>query len=226
MSGSNDYMPSKDADFDGWFENLSRYVAERVNPASPIWSFIPLDTAAELSDHYTTWHSKYQVTRGAHTNVDTEAKNDAKKVAKKFIRPFVAQYLKFPPVTDEDRTAMRLHNRDPKPTPIAVPSTRVVITDMRAIGGFQIRIWFRDEQTPNSNAIPYGCNGCLINFAWGKERITDVTALKESKLLTRSPETITLPPESQSEYFSCVMRWQNKKGQLGPWGDVQSIVIG
>ncbi|MDR0629442.1 MAG: hypothetical protein LBG24_07400 [Treponema sp.] len=44
--------------------------------------------------------------------MDTEAKNNAKKAAGKFIRPFVAQFLKFDPITNEDRRAMNLHNRD------------------------------------------------------------------------------------------------------------------
>jgi hypothetical protein len=48
------------------------------------------------------------------TPVDTEAKNDAKEE----IRPFVNQYLRFPPVTDEDRTAMNIPNHDTKPTPV------------------------------------------------------------------------------------------------------------
>jgi hypothetical protein len=40
---------------------------------------------------------------GPYTQVDREAKNDAKRASKKAIRAFVNQYLRFPPVTDEDR---------------------------------------------------------------------------------------------------------------------------
>jgi hypothetical protein len=47
---------------------------------------------------------------GPHTSVETEAKNDVRKAA--FARRFVAQYLKFDPETNEDRTAMNFHNRD------------------------------------------------------------------------------------------------------------------
>jgi hypothetical protein len=35
--------------------------------------------------------------------VDTEAKNNAKKVLKAVVRPFVNQYLRFPPVTDQEQ---------------------------------------------------------------------------------------------------------------------------
>jgi hypothetical protein len=220
-----DYIPHKDAEFDGWYENLKQYVDEKTGGNFPEWNFIPSDARNALNDAYETWHQAYLVTQGAHTKVDTEAKNDARTAATAVIRPFVSQYLNFPPVTNEDRTAMRLHNKDTKPTPVPVPETRVVITDIRALGGFQIRIWFRDEHSVTSQAVPYGFNGGLLNYEWSKERITDVTKLKETKLLTRSPETITLPPESQTNFFSCVIRWQNQKGELGPWGDVEHVVI-
>jgi len=54
----------------------------------------------------------------------------------------VAQYLKFDPVTDEDRTAMNLHNRDSIHTTIPISATRPVIT-------------------PDNRAIFYSMNGLL-----------------------------------------------------------------
>jgi hypothetical protein len=112
----------------------------------------------------TAWHTVYEKTLGPHTPVDTEAKNDAKKAASEFIRPFVAQFLKFDPVTNEDRTAMNLHNKDVTKTPIGIPMTRPVISDIKPLGGFQIEIRFQDEATPTSKARPYGDNGCLLNY--------------------------------------------------------------
>jgi hypothetical protein len=225
MARKGDYIPSRDADFDGWFENLVKYVTERTGGASPVWTHIPQSAVDELSAAYTAWHTAYEKTLGAHTKVDTEAKNDARKAGTTVIRPFVQQYLMFPPVTNEDRTAMRLSNKDGTRTPISVPQTRPVITDIRALGGYQIQIYFRDEITPDSRAIPYGCNGCLLNYTWGRERVSDVAALKETQLMTRSPWVITLPPEAQTAFFSCVLRWQSK-GDIGPWGDVQYVVVG
>ncbi|MDR1636942.1 MAG: hypothetical protein LBR93_06355 [Treponema sp.] len=50
------------------------------------------------------WAAAYRAFLGGpHTKMDTKAKKDA---AKAVIRPFVNQYLRFPPVTNEDRTAM------------------------------------------------------------------------------------------------------------------------
>jgi hypothetical protein len=225
MTHKGDYIPSRDADFGGWFENLVNYVTEKTGGSSPVWTHIPQSAVGGLSAAYTAWHTAYEKTLGAHTKVDTEAKNDARKAGEALARPFVQQYLMFPPVTDEDRTAMGLHNRDTTSSTITAPQTRALITDIRTIGGYQVKIWFRDEATPKSRAIPYGCNGCLLNYAWSKERITDVSALKETQLMTRSPWVITLPPEAQTAFFSCVTRWQSK-GNIGPWGNVEHVVVG
>ncbi|WP_059370050.1 hypothetical protein [Treponema endosymbiont of Eucomonympha sp.] len=226
MAYTGDYIPARDAEFDGWFENLNSYVQEKTGGESPAWTHVPKDAADGLFAAYTDWHRAYAATLGAHTAVDTKAKNDANKAAAAFIRPFVAQYLKFAPVTNEDRTAMGLHNHDDSATVIPPPATRAAITDIRAVGGYQIKIWFRDEQTPDSRAVPYGFNGCLLNFAWGAERDDSVSDLKETALMTHSPWTLTLPPEARKSFLSCAARWQNKKGALGPWGDIQHVVVG
>ncbi|MDR2632340.1 MAG: hypothetical protein LBC51_01780, partial [Treponema sp.] len=126
MAHTQDYIPTRDADFDGWFENLKNHVMEKTSGASPAWTHIPAAKATALTGQYTAWHTAYEKTVGPHTSVDTEAKNDAKKAAVEFIRPFVAQFLKFDPVTNEDRTAMNLHNRDTTKTTIGVPATRPV----------------------------------------------------------------------------------------------------
>jgi hypothetical protein len=225
MANSQNYIPARDADFDGWLENLNNGVIEKTGGQSPAWTHIPAGKVTALTAHYTAWHAAYEKTIAPHTPVDTEAKNDARKAADGFVRPFVAQFLKFDPVTDEDRTAMRLHNRDATPTPIGIPATRPVITDLKPLGGFPGELRFQDEATPTSRAVPYGDNGCLLNFAWGAERVTDYSALTQSTLMTRSPWTLSLPPEAEKTYLSCATRWQNEKGELGPWGGIQTVVI-
>jgi hypothetical protein len=223
MSKAKDYIPGPDAEFDGWLANLTAYVDAKT--AAGDWTHIPADKVRDLKQHNTDWHRAYAKTRGPHTRVDTEAKNDARKEAAGFVRPFAAQYLKFDPVSNEDRTALGLHNRDATHSAIETPKTRALITGLKALGGFQVELRFQDEGAPGSRAIPYGCNGCLLNYTWGPEKVRDYAALKESQLMTRSPWVITLPPEAEGNFFSGAARWQSERAELGPWGEVQSTVI-
>jgi hypothetical protein len=66
-----------------------------------------------------------------------------------------------------------------------------------------------------------------LNFTWGAEKITDYALLKDTKLMTRSrsPFTLSLPPEAEGKFFSGACRWQNERGELGPWGDIQQISV-
>ncbi|MDR0409128.1 MAG: hypothetical protein LBH18_01835 [Spirochaetaceae bacterium] len=118
----------------------------------------------------------------------------------------MAQYLKFEPVTNEDRTAMNLHNRDATHTVIGPPSTRALITGLKALGGFQVEIRFQDEASSHSHAIPYGDNGCVLNFSWGAEKLTDYAALTQTRMMTHSPFTLGLPPEAEGKFLSCATR--------------------
>jgi hypothetical protein len=48
----------------------------------------------------------------------------------------------------------------------------------------RVEFYFQDEVTLGSRAIPYGCKGALLNYAFGTEKITDYALLKESRLMT------------------------------------------
>jgi hypothetical protein len=115
-----DYIPSNDAVFNQWFKFMNQYVAQKCGGSTPEWNHIPQAARTGMENAYISWYTAYSAFLGPHTPVDTEAKNDAKKAAKKVIRPFVNQYLRYPPVTDEDRTAMGIPNRDTTRSPYTI----------------------------------------------------------------------------------------------------------
>ena len=55
MMRGQDYIPKRDADFDGWLENLVSYVVEKTGDGS--WADIPAARVAALRDVDTAWHS-------------------------------------------------------------------------------------------------------------------------------------------------------------------------
>jgi hypothetical protein len=223
MPHNKDYVPYRDSDFDGWLANLSGYV--EANTASGEWTHLPAERVSALTARSGDFHAKHQKVLGPHTSVDVEAKSDARKDAEHFVRQFVQQFLKFDPVTNEDRTAMNVHNRDVTNTPIGKPSSRALITDLKAEGGFRVEVRFQDEAAPASHAVPYGMNGCLLTYMTGAEKSEDYAALKDTVLMTHSPFVLQLQPDAEGRFLSCVSRWQNEKGELGPWGEIQHIAV-
>jgi hypothetical protein len=225
MANTKSRIPNRNADFDGWFENLKNGVVEKTGGQTPQWTHIPAEKVTALSEHYTTWHTAYEKTLSPHTPVDTAIKNEKKDEAKAFIRPFIDQYLMFDPVSNDDRLALGIPNRDYHHTPIGKPKTRALIIGLKALGGFQVELRFQDEATPGSRAVPYGCNGCLLRYTWGPEKITNHAALTQTQLMTRSPWVLSLPSEAEGKFFSGVTCWQSDRSELGPPGEIQSVVI-
>ncbi|GAB6391816.1 MAG: hypothetical protein MdMp014T_1189 [Treponematales bacterium] len=220
-----DWIPRRDADFDGFFFNLAEYVKEKTAGAQPEWTHIPQAKLAALEAHYESWHTAYVKTLSPHSGIDAERKNDERTASEEFLRPFSAQYLQFEPVTNEDRLAMGVHNRDRHPSRLPAPSTRCLIDRIEAIGAGRVRIWFRDETEEKSHKVPYGDNGALLNSALGDERVTDYGGLTDTQLMTRSPWTKHLPPEAVGKWFSCAARWQSDKSDLGPAGEIHSVMV-
>jgi hypothetical protein len=225
MAYTKDYVPGRDADFDAWYKNLKNYVYSKVNGQSPAWTHIPAARTLELVNSYAAWNDLYQKTLEPHTRVDTLAKNEGRAAAEKVVRSFVQQYLMFPPVTNEDREAMGLHNPDPTRTNIGTPDTRALITDMQNLGGFRVKIRFQDETTPLSHAIPYGMNGCLLIYICGEEKVSDYKLLTSDVLMTASPFTLELPAEAEGKFLSVAAMWQNDKGEKGPKSDIMHIAV-
>jgi hypothetical protein len=148
------------------------------------------------------------------------------KLAEKFARDFVNQYLRFPPVTDEDRDTIGVNNPDPTRTSQPAPDTVAIINGIEPLLGHRIRIRFHDEKVEEGRARPKGYNGCLLSFVVGDERVDDPALLTRTALMTRSPWTLELTPQDEKKWLSCAVQWQNAKGELGAWSEVQHMVVG
>jgi hypothetical protein len=226
MKKRQDYVPRRDADFDIWLLILVNYVNSKCLGTNPAWTHIPEAARLALGMQLAAWSAALATARTIPTPANTEEKNLVRMAVEKFFRNFVNQYLRYPPVTDEDRSNMHIHNRDSHSTEISVPGTVPFIISLVIISGHRIKIHFRDETEARSQAIPYGFSGCLLSFSWGDERISDVTQLRETRLMTRSPWILNLPTTAERSWLSVAARWQNKKGDLGPWGEIHCTVVG
>jgi hypothetical protein len=101
MAQNRSFLEGGDPEFDKGLDNLVEYVVEKTSGTPPVWTHIPQPAADGLVSARAAWHAACQRTFGAHTPVETEAKNDARKATAAVVRPFIAQSLMFPPVPKE-----------------------------------------------------------------------------------------------------------------------------
>jgi hypothetical protein len=122
--------------------------------------------------------------------------------------------------------ALGLTPRSSTHTSVADPTSRPLLYDVQGVGGFAVRLHFKDEHIEHSQAVLPGCNGCLVNYHYGPEQITNVEQLKLTQLFTASPAYLQLQPEAEGMWLSLVPRWQlDKDGILGPWGPIEHVRI-
>jgi hypothetical protein len=222
---SKPYIPGKDADFDKWLAFLIVYVGKKCEGSPPAWTHIPPEARSALSDAYAVWKAAYEKTTGPHTPVDTEAKNDAKAAAKAVVQPFVAQYLRFPPVTNEDRTAMGIPNHDTHPTPVKPPETGPSFSIVQ-MGPGTLGIIYRNGEKGRKGSKPRGVVGARIYYCVSDEPITEQENLSWSKWATKCPHIIRFRESDRGKRVYFALKWEiRKENGESPWSEIQSELV-
>jgi hypothetical protein len=220
-----DYVPDNDAEFDDWFKFMNQYVTLKCTGATPEWTHIPPAARTIQTDAYAAWYTAYGRTKGPHTLVDTAAKNAAKKAAKALIHPFVNQYLRFPPVTDEDRLAMNIPNHDSHPSPIPVPGRGPVFSIVQ-VGPGMLGIIYRNGETGKKGSKPKGVVAVRVYYGVSDEPITDQERLPGSQKATKCGHVTRFRESDRGKraYFAC--KWElSKEDSESPWSEIQSEII-
>ncbi|MDR2738329.1 MAG: hypothetical protein LBB68_00625 [Treponema sp.] len=218
-----DYLSLPDADFDRFFKFMNEYVEGKCTGAQPVWPHIPQAARTAMADACTVWAAAFAKTAGPHTPVDTEAKNDAKEAAKRVIRPFVNQYLRYPPVTDEDRTAMGIPKHDTKPTPVPAPEDvpevaastplpRVLRFNFRRLGA---KRWGK----------PAHVHGMELAWVIADAPPAETEGLLHSSFSTSSPLELTFKESERGKRVYYAARWETGTVKKGNFSEIFSAVV-
>ena len=218
-----EWLPTKEADLVNLVKKWIPALGDSAKQTLYGWYAGECAETAEKLEAYAAADTAFQADDSTANRI---AKNNAKTEAVAAMRDFAAGSIRNnKKMHDEDKVYFGIHLADKNPTPHPAPVSRPVIAGLRALGGFQTEIRVHDEHAPDSRAILKGCNGCLLSYAWGTQRITDYALLRETKLITRLPSVLSLPPEAAGTYLSCGCRWQTRRGELGPWSGIESILV-
>jgi hypothetical protein len=174
-------------------------------PSGGAWTHIPAEKVTALTEHNTAWHTAYAKTIGPHTSGGHGVQ---KRRSQGGGRLCPSLYSAVPGVRSRNQRGAHgnaPHNRDTAHSDIPIPATRAIITDLKALGDFQVGIRFQDEAAPTNNAIPYGDNGCLLNFTYGPEKVTNYTALTQPQLIDPLPVG-GYPAPGSGKFLSCATR--------------------
>ncbi|MDR1887143.1 MAG: hypothetical protein LBQ70_04430 [Prevotellaceae bacterium] len=159
----------------------------------------------------------------------TPAKSAALKAAEadfvKVYRQFYTGYLRNSPlVTDEDLVSMGLPKRPSGGrVPPQPPKTTVEATVDSSIPA-TISISYRDKDE-RGTAKPKGVHGVEVGWAILDSPPTDWSQLTNSVFDTRTPVKLVFSGEQRGKTLYFALRWENTRGEKGPWSDIHNAIV-
>jgi hypothetical protein len=217
------YIPSNAEKFDSLYKKIVQYTGVKVQGTKAEWKHIPREDIEALNTEYEVWHAVYTTSLTINLPKDIVARREAKKKASAELRDFVNRYLRFAPVTDEDRTAMGIPVRDKVRTTIATP-TEVVNFFLKPKHFKQQEIHFKAKGV-ESKAKPYGCEGAVIRWMTSDKAATSVEELNQLDVASRTPYVMNFSDAERGKVLSVAMQWMNRKSQKGPLSEIQTAIV-
>jgi hypothetical protein len=215
-----DYVPKKDSVFEVWVKSLLAYVQAHLT------AFNIQDAVFQpLLDLNMAWETAYAKTldpnKGA---VDVADKNRARDTLEKALRSFVKAFLLYSPfVSDTDRDEMQLPIHDTKPTPVPPPATYPEYSlDTSVPSRLFVHFW---DEASKQRGKPRGVHGAEVRWELRDEAPAKAEDLSNSDFATRTPHTLVFTGDKQGQRVYFCLRWENNKGEKGPWGAVMSAVV-
>jgi len=212
------YIPQTIDGYARFADNLIEKV--KVNHAT--WTHIPSSDMKNLDSSFSEFMEYYEITKAPCTSADRNERNRRHKKSEQVLRAFVKNHLHQAPVTDKDRDEMGI----PNPKTTRTPHTEVhdlVRFSIIIKGTNNVTVDFRNADSA-SKAKPDGCNG-LIKYVIKDIAPQSQTEFINSTLATRTPYTIEFPNEYSGQRIWIIMCWQNARGILGRWSEMQTAII-
>jgi hypothetical protein len=221
------YIPGPDAAFHVWQGNLM----SKVVASATAW-LIPATTVTTLQTLQAQWEAAYAVAEdpATRTSIAVRAKQGARKVYEAALRSLVKSYLAYNPlVSDPDRENLDIpvHKTTRSPIP---PPTDLVELLLRQLAGHRVEVAFfpisiNSAAKEHHEAKPYGVRGAELAWAILPEPPKSLADLVHSTFDTRSPYTFQFDLPEAGRMLYVAARWENTRGQKGPWGDIKSVII-
>jgi hypothetical protein len=128
-----------------------------------------------------------------------------------------------PRVSVEDLKAMGIAIPDPTNTPAPVATTYPVYTTDSSVIRF-LKLHFHDQNSLHKGK-PRGQHGAEIRWAILASPPVNVNDLTRSAFDTSSPFTLEFDEADRGKTVHFCMRWENTRGEKGPWGEIVSAII-
>jgi hypothetical protein len=213
------FIPRNDEAFDTFYRNLVDYVID--NAAR--WGHIKQADVNALELQLDDWTVVFDKTRVPHIPQLTAEKNRVRLACERALRHFINRFLRFEPVTDFDRDKMGIPNRDLVRTP-HIDVTEVVEFELklRNIREVLVNFWIKGQ---THKAKPLGYDGAVIIWDVLDTPPASPADLTLHTMASKTPHALEFDETERGRTVYIAAAWQNERGLIGQWSEIQNAVI-
>ena len=216
-------FPSKEAELNTYFILVVGYLVTAANATRLL---VSAANQTLLSSLLTKWNTYYGLTQNADTRTKTAVDNkDAVKADLMTLLRTVYGDIPNSALTTADRNTLNLPEASTSRTPAPVPTTKP-IAQVDTSQRLQHTVSFTNAD--GSVAKPTGVHGCQIWMkVGGATAPTDPSELSFVATDTATPYIVTFAGADAGKPVYYWLRWENTRGEVGPWSDaVMATVTG
>jgi hypothetical protein len=113
---------------------------------------------------------------------------------------------------------------DTKPTTSTPPKTTVLVTKIDSSIIMRLTMHYKDSEI-EARGKPYEIHGAEMRYVISPTAPKTIGELIHSEFSTRSPLTREFDENQRGQIFWFRFRWENMRGQKGPWSELYSAII-
>jgi hypothetical protein len=217
-----DFIPRSDIEFNKWQENFLQKLELIM-----IRLKIPITVVSALREVWGQWTTTFQAASDPDTatKIAVKDKQKARKTYEKALRDFIKFYVAYnPETTDHDREEMGIPVHKTTRTPAEVAKTYPEFE----IDSHTLRlliIHFYDQGEKKTKAKPAGQHGAEIRWAMLDTPPASLKDLANSSFDTHTPFTLDFDESERGKMVYFVLRWENTRGEKGPWSPIHNAII-
>jgi hypothetical protein len=219
---SKGYIPRSDRAFLAFVTQLLKALAKLLATLK-----VPPEVVAPVSALYNDFEAKFAVSEdeNTRTKVTVAAKNEARRALEAAVRQLVAEYLaKNHLMTNEYRTELGLPIPDKHPTRSHVAKEAPEI-DVDTSVSEQVTYFIYQKGAKNRQGKPADQTGSELVWAILEAPPQDREELTHSEYTTTHTLLVRHRLKDRGKKVYASARWENSRGQKGPWSKIMSVVI-
>jgi hypothetical protein len=187
------------------------------------WEVIPDERLVELDAANTQFSKAFDLVQAQPTPTTINKRNEAQAEATKLIRALVNQYLRFDPVNNSDRIEMGIPNHDTIRTDHTVVTEEVdFVIHVKSQRELSVEFW---QKGLTHKAKPNGYDGAVMVWDLLDAPPVNHDDLTHHTMASRTPYPLHFTEEERGKRVYVALCWQNERGILGQWSDIESAVV-